>query len=249
MYREMSELLGSHVTAFQAASAAAATIEQVQQQLQQQHEWQQQCIVYRQTQVAVAKHNQEVDRTAILQLQSEVLRCRTLLEAAAAAAAAERQGQQQRKQQQQIPVAAVEPAPRPLRTSKTSTQPGGNGPGEANYKGTADQDEPWGRHLRSRSGGHESGEDAVVGMDLKKTMKNIEEPMRLEQTMKNMEGKLDAVQQEACIAQERIKTVEADIRMLWERRFVSAVSDPAPTSAPQPALRPFPQSVVTESGP
>ena len=57
-HREMSELLGSHVTAFQVASAAAATIEQVQQQLQQQHEWQQQCIVYIQTQIAVANHNQ-----------------------------------------------------------------------------------------------------------------------------------------------------------------------------------------------
>ena len=34
-YREMSELLGSHVTVFQAASAAAATIEQVHQQLQE----------------------------------------------------------------------------------------------------------------------------------------------------------------------------------------------------------------------
>ena len=91
-YREMSELLGSHVTACQAASAAAATIEQVQQQLQQQHEWQQQCIVYLQTQVAVANHTQEVERAAILQLQSDVLRCRKLPEAAAAAAA-ERQGQ------------------------------------------------------------------------------------------------------------------------------------------------------------
>ena len=92
----------------------------------QQHEWQQQCIVYFQPQVAVANHNQEVDRAAILQLQLEVLRCRKLLEAAASAAAAERQDQQQRKQQQHIPVAAVEPAPRPLRTSKTSTQTGGN---------------------------------------------------------------------------------------------------------------------------
>ena len=89
-YREMSELLGSHVTAFPAAAAATATIKQMQQQLQQQHEWQQQCIVYLQTQVAVANHNQAVGRAAILQLQSEVLRCRMLLEAAAAAAAAER---------------------------------------------------------------------------------------------------------------------------------------------------------------
>ena len=103
--------------------------------------------------------------------------------------------------------------------------------------------------MRSRSGGHESGEDGVVGVDLKKTMKHIEEPMRLEQTMKNMEGKLDAVQKEACIAKERIETVEAEIRMLWKRRSVSAVTEPAPKSAPQPALRPFPQSVVTESAP
>ena len=37
---------------------------------------------------------------------------------------------------------------------------------------------------------------------------------RATQTMKEMEGKLHAVQQEACIAKERIETVEAAIRML-----------------------------------
>ena len=83
-------------------------------------------IMHLATQVAAAAHNQTADRAAILQLQKRVLNCQQLLEAAAAAAAAEQQDQrqQQRKQQQQIPGAAVEPAPRPLRTSKTSTQPG-----------------------------------------------------------------------------------------------------------------------------
>ena len=73
--------------------------------------------------------------------------------------------------------------------------------------------------------------------------------MMLEQTMNYMEGKLDAVQQETCIGKERIETVQADIRMWWKRRVLSAVAEPAPKSAPQPALRPFPQSVVTESAP
>ena len=79
-------------------------------------------IMHLATQVAAAAHNQTADRAAILQLQKRVLNCQQLLEAAAAAAAAEQQDQ--RQQQQQIPGAAVEPAPRLLRTSKTSTQPG-----------------------------------------------------------------------------------------------------------------------------
>ena len=97
-------------------------------------------IMHLATQVAAAAHNQTADRAAILQLQKRVLNCQQLLEAAAAAAAAEQQDQrqQQRKQQQQIPGAAVEPAPRPLRTSKTSTQPGRDGSGEGSYNGTTD---------------------------------------------------------------------------------------------------------------
>ena len=130
-------------------------------------------IMHLATQVAAAAHNQTADRAAILQLQKRVLNCQQLLEAAAAAAAAEQQDQrqQQRKQQQQIPGAAVEPAPRPLRTSKTSTQPGRDGSGEGSYNGTADLDEWWEIHLRSRSGGHASVRTKVTELVSKQVIK------------------------------------------------------------------------------
>ena len=129
-------------------------------------------IMHLATQVAAAAHNQTADRAAILQLQKRVLNCQQLLEAAAAAAAAEEQDQrqQQRKQQQQIPGAAVEPAPRPLRTSKTSTQPGGDGSGEGSYNGTTDLDE-WERQMRSRSGGHASVRTKVTELVSKQVIK------------------------------------------------------------------------------
>ena len=122
-------------------------------------------IMHLATQVAAAAHNQTADRAAILQLQKRVLNCQQLLEAAAAAAAAEQQDQrqQQRKQQQQIPGAAVEPAPRPLRTSKTSTQPGRDG--------TADLDEWCESHFRSRSGGHASVRTKVTELVSKQVIK------------------------------------------------------------------------------
>ena len=130
-------------------------------------------IMHLATQVAAAAHNQTADRAAILQLQKRVLNCQQLLEAAAAAAAAEQQDQrqQQRKQQQQIPGAAVEPAPRPLRTSKTSTQPGRDGSGEGSYNGTADLDEWWESHFRSRSGGHASVRTKVTELVSKQVIK------------------------------------------------------------------------------
>ena len=119
-------------------------------------------IMHLATQVAAAAHNQTADRAAILQLQKRVLNCQQLLEAAAAAAAAEQQDQRQ-QQQQQIPGAAVEPAPRPLRTSKTSTQPGRDG--------TADLDEWCESHFRSRSGGHASVRTKVTELVSKQVIK------------------------------------------------------------------------------
>ena len=129
-------------------------------------------IMHLATQVAAAAHNQTADRAAILQLQKRVLNCQQLLEAAAAAAAAEQQDQrQQQRKQQQIPGAAVEPAPRPLRTSKTSTQPGRDGSGEGSYNGTADLDEWWESHFRSRSGGHASVRTKVTELVSKQVIK------------------------------------------------------------------------------
>ena len=101
-----------------------------------------------------------------------VLNCQQLLEAEAAVAAAEQQDQrQQQRKQQQIPGAAVEPAPRPLRTSKTSTQRGRDGSGEGSYNGTTDLDEWWERHLRSRSGGHASVRTKVTELVRKQVIK------------------------------------------------------------------------------
>ena len=98
--------------AFESAAAAVHShLDQWQHQMQQQ----QQGIVYLETQVAAAAHNQGVDRAAILQLQQKVLNCQQLLEAAAAAAEQQDQRQQSRGssssqqqwQQQQTPGAAV----------------------------------------------------------------------------------------------------------------------------------------------
>ena len=127
-------------------TAAFESEDQWQHQMQQQ----QQGLVYLETRVAAAAHNQGVDRAAILQLQQKVLRCQQLLEAAAAAAAAEQQDQpqqsrgssssQQKWQQQQTPGAAVATVRRqepqlPRRTSKTSKQPGSS-------SNSSDQGEP-----------------------------------------------------------------------------------------------------------
>ena len=79
-------------------------------------------------------------------------------------------------------------------------------------------------------------------MDLQKAMKKMEEPMRLEQTMKKIEDKLDAAKEEACSAKERIEMLGAQVRRLRKSKLPqpavtepTSQSEPAPTSAPQPA--------------